>query len=172
MSILDIFIIAFTTVIFTYAVAFPIGIYSATHQYSWGDYGLTFLGFIGLATPSFLLQFTPALLAGVVFAGVAAATMGATNSFLNIGAAVVAPITPALMEFFVIAAEAAARFLYNEIVNLWLAFLYGTTTALSLPDAALHGEAFQKMLKSLPPEVTAAELVRLRTDALLQGPSK
>jgi Na+/proline symporter len=41
------------------------------------------------ATPSFLLQFTPALLAGVVFAGVAAATMGATNSFINIGAAVV-----------------------------------------------------------------------------------
>jgi Na+/proline symporter len=41
------------------------------------------------ATPSFLLQFTPALLAGIVFAGVAAATMGATNSFINIGAAVV-----------------------------------------------------------------------------------
>ncbi|MDP6174510.1 MAG: ABC transporter permease, partial [Rhodospirillales bacterium] len=42
-------------VIFTFAVAFPIGIYSATHQYSWGDYGLTFVGFIGLATPNFLL---------------------------------------------------------------------------------------------------------------------
>jgi Na+/proline symporter len=41
------------------------------------------------ATPSFLLRFTPALLAGVVFAGVAAATMSATNSFINIGAAVV-----------------------------------------------------------------------------------
>jgi Na+/proline symporter len=41
------------------------------------------------ATPSFLLQFTPALLAGIVFAGVAAATMGATNSFINIGAAVI-----------------------------------------------------------------------------------
>jgi Na+/proline symporter len=41
------------------------------------------------ATPSFLLQFTPAVLAGIVFAGVAAATMGATNSFINIGAAVV-----------------------------------------------------------------------------------
>jgi Na+/proline symporter len=41
------------------------------------------------ATPSFLLQFTPALLAGIVFAGVAAATMGATNSFINIGAAAV-----------------------------------------------------------------------------------
>jgi len=61
------FIIAFTTVIFTYAVAFPIGIYSATHQYSWGDYGLTFLGFIGLATPSFLLALVLLYLANVAF---------------------------------------------------------------------------------------------------------
>uniref|UniRef100_Q022R2 Uncharacterized protein n=1 Tax=Solibacter usitatus (strain Ellin6076) TaxID=234267 RepID=Q022R2_SOLUE len=90
----------------------------------------------------------------------------------NIGAAVVAPVTPALMAFMVIAAEAAARFLYNELVNLWLAFLYGPTTALSIPDAVLKGEQFQKMLKSLPPEVTAAELLRLRADILVQGPSK
>jgi Na+/proline symporter len=41
------------------------------------------------ATPSFLLQFTPALLAALVFAGAASATMGAVNSFINIGAAVV-----------------------------------------------------------------------------------
>ena len=39
------------TVIFTYAVAFPIGIYSATHQYSWGDYGLTLLGFVVVVEP-------------------------------------------------------------------------------------------------------------------------
>ena len=43
------------TVLFVYAVAFPIGIYSATRQYSWGDYGFTFIGYIGLATPNFLL---------------------------------------------------------------------------------------------------------------------
>jgi len=41
------------------------------------------------ATPTFLLRFTPALLAAVVFSGVAAATMGAVNSFLNIAAAAV-----------------------------------------------------------------------------------
>jgi Na+/proline symporter len=41
------------------------------------------------ATPSFLLHFTPALLAALVFAGAASATMGAVNSFINIGAAVV-----------------------------------------------------------------------------------
>ncbi len=43
------------TILFIWVVAFPIGVYSATHQYSWGDYGLTLLGFIGLATPNFLL---------------------------------------------------------------------------------------------------------------------
>ena len=48
-------ILKFATVFFIYLVAFPIGIYSATHQYSWGDHGLTFLGFLGLATPNFLL---------------------------------------------------------------------------------------------------------------------
>jgi Na+/proline symporter len=41
------------------------------------------------ATPTFLLHFTPVLLAAVVFSGVAAATMSAVNSFINIGAAVV-----------------------------------------------------------------------------------
>ncbi len=61
------FLVAFVTVIFTYAVAFPIGIYSATHQYSWGDYGLTFLGFLGLATPSFLLALVMLYLANVWF---------------------------------------------------------------------------------------------------------
>lgn len=38
-----------------YALAIPIGLYSATHQYSVGDYIFTLIGFIGLATPNFLL---------------------------------------------------------------------------------------------------------------------
>lgn len=41
------------------------------------------------ATPLFLLHFTPNLLAGVVFAGVAAAIMSTVNSFLSIGAAAI-----------------------------------------------------------------------------------
>ena len=41
--------------IFVYTVAVPIGIYSATHQYSAGDYFFTFVGFTGLAIPNFLL---------------------------------------------------------------------------------------------------------------------
>ncbi|HEY9076990.1 MAG TPA: ABC transporter permease [Anaerolineaceae bacterium] len=38
-----------------WVIAVPIGIYSATHQYSWGDNFFTFLGFIGLSVPDFLL---------------------------------------------------------------------------------------------------------------------
>src|SRR5262245_64704776 len=54
------FILNFSVILFTWAVSFPIGFYSATHQYSWGDHGLTFLGYVGPATPNFL--FAPVLL--------------------------------------------------------------------------------------------------------------
>ena len=49
------FVVSFGAILLTWVVAFPIGVYSATHQYSWGDHGLTLLGFLGLATPNFLL---------------------------------------------------------------------------------------------------------------------
>lgn len=48
-------ILAGSTMVFTWIVAIPIGIYSARHQYSIGDNFFTFVGFIGLATPNFLL---------------------------------------------------------------------------------------------------------------------
>jgi peptide/nickel transport system permease protein len=48
-------LISIITLLFTWAVAVPIGIYSAVRQYSWADYTFTFIGFIGLATPNFLL---------------------------------------------------------------------------------------------------------------------
>jgi len=48
-------LVSVATILFTYVVAFPIGVYSATRQYSMGDYVLTLIGFLGLATPSFLL---------------------------------------------------------------------------------------------------------------------
>ncbi|MBX2999653.1 MAG: ABC transporter permease [Caldilineaceae bacterium] len=47
--------ISLVTLIFTWAVAFPIGIYSAVRPYSMPDYLFTFIGFIGLAVPNFLL---------------------------------------------------------------------------------------------------------------------
>lgn len=49
------FIVSFATIVFTWVVAFPIGVYTAVRQYSLGDYSLTFVGFLGLATPNFLL---------------------------------------------------------------------------------------------------------------------
>ena len=48
-------LLAFAAVIFTWILAIPIGIYSAVRQYSIGDYIFTFIGFVGLAVPSFLL---------------------------------------------------------------------------------------------------------------------
>ena len=47
--------LSLVSILFTYLVAIPIGIYSATHQYSLSDYALTTFGFMGLATPNFLL---------------------------------------------------------------------------------------------------------------------
>lgn len=43
------------TILFTWAMAIPIGVLSAVKQYSLADYFFTFLGFIGLAIPNFLL---------------------------------------------------------------------------------------------------------------------
>ena len=47
--------ISLVSFIFSYVIAIPIGLYSATHQYSIGDYMATFIGFLGLAVPNFLL---------------------------------------------------------------------------------------------------------------------
>ncbi|MCA9836593.1 MAG: ABC transporter permease [Trueperaceae bacterium] len=44
-----------SSILFIWAVAIPIGVFSATNQYSIGDYIATFLGFIGLAIPNFML---------------------------------------------------------------------------------------------------------------------
>jgi peptide/nickel transport system permease protein len=48
-------VVSITTLIFVWGVGIPIGIYAATHQYSILDYVLTFVGFIGVSVPSFLL---------------------------------------------------------------------------------------------------------------------
>jgi peptide/nickel transport system permease protein len=48
-------VVSVAAVVLTWALALPIGIYSAVRQYSLGDYLATFVGFIGIAVPSFLL---------------------------------------------------------------------------------------------------------------------
>jgi len=49
------FLLSLSTLLFIWAVSIPLGIYSAVRKYSFGDYVATFLGFIGLATPNFLI---------------------------------------------------------------------------------------------------------------------
>lgn len=49
------FILSLTTLLFIWAVSFPVGVYSAVRQYSAGDYVATFFGFLGVAIPNFLL---------------------------------------------------------------------------------------------------------------------
>ena len=61
------FIVSFATIVFTWVVSFIIGTYSAVYQYSFGDYALSFLGFIGLATPNFLLALVLLWIANVYF---------------------------------------------------------------------------------------------------------
>lgn len=60
-------VVSMGTIIFVYVVSFPIGVYSAVRQYSVGDYALTFVGFIGLATPNFLLALVLMYLANEYF---------------------------------------------------------------------------------------------------------
>ncbi|MGG1516273.1 ABC transporter permease [Paenibacillus oryzisoli] len=48
-------IVSLATMIFTYGVAIPIGIYCAVKQYSIGDYIFSAFGFLGMATPHFLM---------------------------------------------------------------------------------------------------------------------
>jgi len=60
-------LVSVVTIAFTWLLAFPIGIYSATHQYSWGDYGLTFMGLVGLAIPNFMLALIMMYFANIWF---------------------------------------------------------------------------------------------------------
>lgn len=60
-------IVSAATILFIWVVSFPIGVYSATHQYGLFDYLLTFVGFLGLATPSFLLALVLLYFAHVQF---------------------------------------------------------------------------------------------------------
>ena len=48
-------VVAIAAIMLTWMVALPIGIYSAVRQYSLGDYVFTFIGFIGIAVPNFML---------------------------------------------------------------------------------------------------------------------
>jgi len=58
-------VLTFSTLLATWAIALPVGIYSAVRKYSIGDYIATFFSFLGLAIPSFLLALVLMYLAAV-----------------------------------------------------------------------------------------------------------
>src|ERR1700752_1985063 len=60
-------VVSVAALILTWVLALPIGIYSAVRQYSPGDYVATFIGFIGLAVPNFLLALVLLYLGFVLF---------------------------------------------------------------------------------------------------------
>jgi peptide/nickel transport system permease protein len=49
------FLMSFFTIIFTWLVAIPLGIYAAVHQYSWGDRIMSFVSYFGMSLPGFFL---------------------------------------------------------------------------------------------------------------------
>ncbi|MHC4883814.1 MAG: ABC transporter permease [Planctomycetota bacterium] len=59
------FLITLGSVLLTWAIALPIGIYSAVRQYSIGDYIFTAMAFLGMCIPSFLLALILMVLTGV-----------------------------------------------------------------------------------------------------------
>jgi len=61
------FVISILSLIFVWVVAFPLGVFSAMRQHSWGDYITAFFGFIGLATPDFLLALVLLYISFAVF---------------------------------------------------------------------------------------------------------
>ncbi|MBY3196682.1 MULTISPECIES: ABC transporter permease [Rhizobium] len=60
-------VLALSTLIATWAIALPIGVYSAVRKYSIGDYFFTAFTFFGLAVPSFLLALVLMYVAAVEF---------------------------------------------------------------------------------------------------------
>jgi len=60
-------VLATSTLVLTWALAIPIGIYSATHQYKASDHVVTFFGFLGLSIPNFFFALVLLWLLVVVF---------------------------------------------------------------------------------------------------------
>jgi peptide/nickel transport system permease protein len=112
-------VLNFTVVLFVYAVSFPIGVYTAVRQYSFGDYAMTFLGYIGLATPNFLLALILLFLAKIYF-GVSIGGMmdekyiGQPWSLAKIGSVVEHMIVPVI----VIGASGTAAMIRRLRANL------------------------------------------------------
>lgn len=62
-------LISLLTILLSWAIAIPAGVYAATHRYSIPDYLMSFISFLGLGTPSFMVALI-ALWVGLAFFGV------------------------------------------------------------------------------------------------------
>ena len=60
-------LLTFSALLVTWGVALPVGVFSAVKKYSIGDYVVTFMSFVGLAIPSFLLALVLMYVAAVHF---------------------------------------------------------------------------------------------------------
>jgi peptide/nickel transport system permease protein len=60
-------LLTFSTLLATWSIALPIGVFSAVKKYSIGDYVVTFFSFLGLAVPSFLLALVLMYIAAVEY---------------------------------------------------------------------------------------------------------
>ena len=103
------------------------------------------------AAPTFLLNFTPDLLSGLVFAGILAAIMSTADSFVNIGSAALVrdlprafgrrtddELTWGRVAVFVIAVAAALfAWLYQDLIALLGTFAFGTFGAALAPAVAI-----------------------------------
>jgi Na+/proline symporter len=103
------------------------------------------------ATPAFLMQFTPRLLAGLVFAGILSAIMSTADSFVNIGsAALVRDIPKALglrvrnqlargriATIILMMAASLFAWLYGDLIALLGTFAFGTFGAALAPALAV-----------------------------------
>ncbi len=49
------FLLSFFSILFTWLIAVPLGIYAAVHQYSWGDRIMSFISYFGMSLPGFFL---------------------------------------------------------------------------------------------------------------------
>ncbi len=84
-----------------YAVSIPVGIYSAVRRYSFGDHAVSILGYLGLATPNFLLALVLMYLGQQIFrperrrpvlAGIRRTRRGAGARFVDLLAHLVVPV--------------------------------------------------------------------------------
>lgn len=58
-------LISALSLLLTWLLAIPIGVYSAVRQYSWGDYAFTFIGFLGMSVPPFLFALILMVISGI-----------------------------------------------------------------------------------------------------------